>query len=148
MFIVRCALVLPFVLALSTASCTHQETVPSALTQARFECARAVAGPAQQLEPAAAGDAEAACHDAEVAYRQDRDRAPPLALLAQRKAQLAESLAATEIARREQRDPVSQLQALLEARAAEARAIAEHDAGIRSQRGAAEMQPKTDQRSR
>ena len=131
------AVVLPLLLV----GCTHQASVPRALTAARAECARAENGPARRLQPVAVDDAEAALAEAEAAYLEGNDLAELRAIYAQRKAQLAESLAATEMAREKAHDAIAQRNVLLEVRAAEVRVIAERNGEIPPLTGAAEMQP-------
>lgn len=134
-------LAVPLLFFASTTACAHSHTVPGALAGARAACARVLVGPVRDLEPAASGDAEAACAEAEAADRQGSRRAEPLAMVAESKARLAESLAATAIARREARDAFASRELLLQLRAEEARAIAEHDAESAPPKGVAEMQP-------
>lgn len=136
------AVVLPFLLAAaaSTAGCAHQASVPRALAAARAECARAENGPAHRLQPVAVADAQAALADAEAAFKTDDDDAELRAIYAQRKAQLAQSLAATQMAREKAHDAIAQRNVLLEVRAAEARVIAERNGQIPPATGAAEMQ--------
>lgn len=130
------AVVLPFLVL----ACTHETSVPRALSAARAECARAENGPASRLQPVALADAEAALAEAEGAYKEGNDLAELRAIYAQRKAQLAESLAATQMAREKAHDLIAQRNVLLEVRAAEARVIAERNGEIPPLAGAAEMQ--------
>ncbi len=122
------AVVLPILVAASSVACTHEARVPRALSAARAECARAENGPARRLQPVAVDDAEAALADAEAAYKEGNDLAELRAVYAQRKAQLAESMAATEMAREKTHEAVAERNVLLETRAAEARVIAERNA--------------------
>jgi len=139
------AVALPLLVA-ATWGCTTQEAppphVPRALAAARAEVARAHNGPAARLQPTAVDDAEAALADAEAAYAEDYENADLRATYAQRKAQLAESMAATKMARVKAHDATAQRNVLLQTRAAEARVIAER-LGYLAPRtwGAAEMQP-------
>jgi hypothetical protein len=138
------AVVVPLFVIASAAACTHEASVPRPLAAARAECARAENGPARRLQPVAVDDAEAALADAEAAYMNEDDDAGLRAIFAQRKAQLAESLAATQMAREKTHDAIAQRTVLLEVRAAEARVIAERNAPApapRTTMGAAEMQP-------
>lgn len=138
------AVIVPLFLVGSAAACTHEASTPRALSAARAECARAENGPARRLQPVAVDDAQAALAGAEAAYDNEDDDADLRALYAQRKAQLAESLAATEMAREKTHDAVAQRNVLLEVRAAEASVIAERNAVTpRTTMGAAEMQKKT-----
>jgi hypothetical protein len=115
--------------------------VPRPLAAARAETARAENGPARRLQPVAVDDAEAALAAAEASYAANDDLAELRAVYAQRKAQLAQSLAATEMARQKEHDAIAQRNILLEVRAAEARVIAERNGEIPPLTGAAEMQP-------
>ena len=138
------AVALPLLVA-ATWGCTTQEApphVPRALAAARAEVARAHNGPAARLQPVAIDNAEAALADAEAAYAVDYENAELRAIYAQRKAQLAESMAATKMAREKAHDATAQRNLLLQTRAAEARVIAER-LGYLAPRtwGAAEMQP-------
>jgi len=134
------AVALPLLLA-ATWGCTHESTPPRALRAARAEVARAEHGPASHLQATAVDDAEAALASAEAAYTADDDDADLFALYAQRKAQLAESLAATQMARQKAHDATAQLNVLIEVRAAEARVIAERLGEVAPPTwGAAEMQ--------
>lgn len=135
---------LPLLLVVaSTAACTHVTRVPRALSAARAEVARAENGPAGSLQTAAVGDAEAALADAEAAYKENNEDAELRAVYAQRKAQLAESLAATEVAHKRTHDAVAERNLLLDVRSAEARVIAERNGQTPPATGAAEMQPQT-----
>lgn len=135
------AVILPFLLvAASTAGCAHQASTPRALAAARAECERAENGPAHRLQPVAVADAQAALAEAEAAFKTNDDNAELRAVYAQRKAQLAESMAATEMAREKAHDLVAQRNVLLEVRSAEARVIAERNGQIPPATGAAEMQ--------
>ena len=137
------AVALPL-LVVATWGCTTQEApphVPRPLAAARAEVARAHNGPAARLQPVAVDDAEAALADAEAAYAEDYDNAELRAIYAQRKAQLAESMAATKMAREKAHDATAQRNVLLETRAAEARVIAERLGEMAPPTwGAAEMQ--------
>jgi hypothetical protein len=119
------AAVLQLFLVASTAGCAHQARVPRSLAAARAECARAENGPARRLQPVAVDEAEAALAAAEAAHKAKDDLAELRAIYAQRKAQLAQSLAATEMARQKEHDAIAQRTVLLEVRAAEARVLAE-----------------------
>jgi hypothetical protein len=135
---------LPLLLVVaSTAACTHTTRVPRALSAARAEVARAENGPAGSLQTAAVGDAEAALADAEAAYKENNEDAELRAVYAQRKAQLAESLAATEVAHKRAHDAIAERNLLLDVRSAEARVIAERNGQTPPATGAAEMQPQT-----
>ncbi|HEX8794726.1 MAG TPA: DUF4398 domain-containing protein [Polyangiaceae bacterium] len=133
------AVVLPLLLAASSVACTHETRVPRALTAARAECARAENGPARRLQPVAVDDAQAALADAEAAYKDGNENADLRAVYAQRKAQLAESMAATEMARQQTHDAIAERNVLIETREAEAKVIAERNAP-QTPAGAAEMQ--------
>ena len=134
------AVALPLLVA-STWGCTHEVPPPRALKAARAEVARAENGPASHLQSVAVDDAEAALAQAEAAYKADDDDAELFAVYAQRKAQLAQSLAATEMARQKAHDAIAQRNVLLEVRSAEARVIAERLGEVAPPTwGAAEMQ--------
>ena len=134
------AVALPLLVA-STWGCTHEVPPPRALKAARAEVARAENGPASHLQSVAVDDAEAALAQAEAAYNAEDDDAELFAIYAQRKAQLAQSLAATEMARQKAHDAIAQRNVLLEVRSAEARVIAERLGEVAPPTwGAAEMQ--------
>ena len=134
------AVALPLLVA-ATWGCTHEVPPPRALRAARAEVTRAENGPAAHLQSTAVDDAEAALASAEAAYKAEDDDAELFAIYAQRKAQLAESLAATEMARERAHDATAQRNVLLETRAAEARVIAERLGEVAPPTwGAAEMQ--------
>jgi hypothetical protein len=111
-----------------SAACTGQRAAPVVLLDARAECARAAAGPAMQIDPAVVHGAEVALAEAEVAWKHAPDDPSTIAriVVAQRKAQLAESVAATVIAHRRAQQATAQRKALMEARLREARAQAEY----------------------
>jgi hypothetical protein len=134
--------VLVALLAATGLGCAHRDSTPRALAAARAECKRAENGPARHLESVVVDDAEAALAAAEAAYDDNDDLAELLAVFAQRKAQLAESLAATKMARRRAHESIAERNVLLEVRAAEARVIAERNAPAAPPAGAAEMQPQ------
>jgi hypothetical protein len=120
--------VLVALLAAGSLGCAHRDTTPRALAAARAECTRAENGPAARYESVVVDDAQAALAAAEAAYDNNDDLAELLAIYAQRKAQLAESLAATRMARKKAHNAIAQRNLLLQARAAEARVIAERNA--------------------
>lgn len=124
----------------STVACTHQSVVPRPLAAARAEVARAQNGPAGRLQPVAVDGAQAALAEAEAAYKTSNDDAELRAVYAQRKAQLAESLASTEMARQRKHDAIAERTVLLQEQLAEARVIAERNGQIPPATGVAEMQ--------
>jgi hypothetical protein len=111
-----------------TTACAAQRAAPVVLLDARAECARAAAGPAMQIDPAVVHGAEVALAEAELAWKRAPDDPSTIAriVVAQRKAQIAESVAATVIAHRDARQATAQRHALLEARRREAQAQLEY----------------------
>jgi hypothetical protein len=129
-----------FVLA-GSAACVVPRAAPRSLLDARAECTRAATGPAMEIDPAVVHGAEAALAEAELAWKRapDDPSTAARALIALRKAQIAESVASTVVAHAEAREAEGLRQALLEARRREAQAL--RDYVIDKVEGVTETQP-------
>ena len=114
--------VLPLLL-LAGAGCASQQMPPPALTEAREEFLRAKNGIAMQLDPTDVHEADVALQRAESAFRDEPDEATTtdLALIADRRALIAETQAASIHAQQEAQAAKQQGNALTAAQLQDAR---------------------------
>ena len=111
----RSAFVLAVLALTAGAACGGERIPPKQLSDARSEFQQAKTGVAMQLDPTDVHTAELALHDAEQAWSTDPDdpNTIDLAVIAQRKAQIAEAEAAALKAQQDADQAKQQLQATM-----------------------------------
>jgi len=121
----RTATVLSFLAAASLVACGGEVPAPQALVDARADYARAKGGVTLQLDPTDVHEADLALQKAELAWSDSRDakdeHALDLAIIAQRKAQIAMAEAAAQKAQQDAEQAKSDLATTMQAQLQAAR---------------------------